>query len=335
MFSDVIKSSLEKEVVGQTWAVDTVVRGVTRLVSGMTPWERTFCAYLFLGPTGTGKTHLIQTLARMLHGSEQRILVVDCSGPATGDPGMILATQLAPLYAASRSNSRSGPLQAPPLSIIQIECIERGPKETPKVLAAALKTGQVMLPDGWRGSLKNCMIFLTSGLCAREILEEAPRIGFTGPQENGENGETDKIYTLCQEQTEKAFGSELVGRLDGLVIFHRLQEEHLGEILDGRFARLKRWLAVHGFQSELQPAARAFLLEKGRGNLRFGARDLLRAHQKFVEFPVADLLVSGRIPAGGTVCVDLRDDEKHLHFTMEAHPAGLASQPFQREIPVA
>ena len=265
VFSDVIKSQLEKEVVGQTWAVDTVVRGVTRLVSGLTPWERTFCAYLFLGPTGTGKTHLIGSLARMLHGSEQRVLVADCSGPASGDPGLILATQLAPLYSAARAGSRSSPLEAPPMSIIQIECLERGPKQISEVLAAALKTGQVMLPDGWRGSLGNCLIFLTSASCAREILEEAPRIGFTGPQEDGEDDETDRIYAQCQEQAEKTFGSELVGRLDGLVIFHRLQEEHLGEILDGRFARLKRWLADQGFRTELQPLARDFLLEKGRG----------------------------------------------------------------------
>jgi ATP-dependent Clp protease ATP-binding subunit ClpC len=129
-----------------------------------------------------------------------------------------------------------------------------------------------------------------------------------------------------------------VGRLDEMIIFHKLQEEHLSEILDRRASRLSGWLAQRGLRYELQPAAKAFLLERGRRNLRRGARDLVAAHRKFVEFPMADLLVSGRISVGGVVIVDRKADESHLHFTVtrpEAAESEIAGKPFLNEVPVS
>lgn len=334
MFSDVIKSALERELVGQTQAVNTVVRGVTRLVSGMTPRERMLCAYMFMGPTGTGKTHLIHTLSEILHGDQRRI-VVDCNHLVHGNPGVALVAQLAPLFAAPHmSGDRRCPLEAAPLSIIQVEFLERAPKEVCKVLTAALETGELDLGQGWRGSLRNCLTFLTSGLCAGEILNEGPRIGFTGGQEGAEEDGEDRVSKQCYEEAEKRFGRELMARLDGFLIFHGLQENQLSEILDRRAARLDVWLGSRGLRYELKAAARDYLLEKGRRDLRLGARDLLRAHQRLVEFPLADLLVSGRIPPGGLVLVDRRQDEEHFHFTLAESP-GVPAAPFVREIPVA
>lgn len=340
VFSDVIKAALEREVVGQTPAVNNVVRGVTRLMSGLTPRERTLCAYVFMGPPGTGKTYLIQTLARILHGNEERIVVADCGDFVHGDPRVTLATQLAPLFLSPRMQDGWPPapgalLEAPPLSIIQVEFLERGHKELYKTLASALETGQVTLPDGRRGSLRNCLVFLTSGLCAGEILDDAPRIGFSGSLNGDGEGEDEndaRLYKLCHDRAEEHFGSEIVGRVDGFMIFHRLQEEHLIQILDRRIDRLNRWLGGRGVQCDLQPSARDFLIAKGSRDLRFGARDLLRAHQKFVEFPVADLLVSQRIKPGESVLVDRRAGEDQLHFTVAARPASPA--PAVLEIPI-
>jgi ATP-dependent Clp protease ATP-binding subunit ClpA len=335
MLSDVIQSALEQEVAGQSRAVQSVVRGVTRALGGLVPRGGPHCAYLFIGPTGTGKTHLVRTLAKLLHGEQTRMVVADCTHFASGDPWSAFVNQLTPLFVHPRMEGKWSVLDTPPLSIILIDYLERGRPEVSKALAAALETGRVALPEGRQGSLRNCLLFITSSLCSREILDEAPGIGFAGGLEEESGGVQEKLFKTCHAEAEEHFGADLIGRLDALVIFHRLQEPHLSGILDRLLLGLNRCAAPRGFRVELLPAAREFLVERGRKNLRLGARDLVRAHRRFVEFPVSDLLVSGRIPPGGLIVVDQQAEQEHLHFSIRRQEAGApaATGPL-REIPV-
>jgi len=219
------------------------------------------------------------------------------------------------------------------LSIIHLEYLERAPREVAKTLAVALETGQVQLPGGRRGSLRDCLVFITTTLCSAEILDEAPRIGFTVTVDDEEaSTEQARVFRECRTKAEQQFGEDLVGRLDGLVMFHRLQEEHLSQVLDRRLHRLNRYLLARGFQAVLAPEARDYLVERGRRDLRMGALDLIRTHQRLVEFPLADMLISGRIPPGATVRIERRPEEEHLHFTV-SEPVG-ADRGASREVPV-
>jgi ATP-dependent Clp protease ATP-binding subunit ClpA len=307
------------------------------VASGLTPRERAFCAYLLVGPTGTGKTQLVRTLARTLHGDDGRLVVADCARILPDDPWQALAAQLAPLFGVATSNGW-GTLEAPPLSILLIEHLERGSAEIFQALAAALESGQIMLPPGRRGNLRNCLIFLTTGLCSREILDQSPRIGFTMALTDDENEADKKLHQVCLERAQQEFGTDFVAQLDGLLVFHKLEPAHLAESLDRRVARVSQWMAARGFGCEMRPAAREFLLERGGGDLRRGARDLVNVHRKFVEFPLADLMISRRIPPGGLVVVDRRPGEAHLHFTVtppqDAVSAGSARTAPTREVPV-
>lgn len=330
MFSDAVKSALEAEVAGQPRAIASLVQGVTRAVSGLVPQEGPLCAYMFMGPSGTGKTHLVQTLAKTLHGDPRRLIVADCTHFVHGDPWLAFVSQLAPMFSNGHDPGAWGsgcPLlpggtpaprkwavaECPPLSIILVEYLERGRAEIVKSLAVALETGRVMLPEGRQGSLRNCIIVLTTGLCAREILEEGHRIGFAG---SADEEERDKIFKTCYAEAQKHYGTDLLARLDDFIVFHRLREDHLSDILSRLVRGLNRWLGGRGSRCELTSAARDFLLERGRRHLQMGARELLRAHRRFLEFPLGDLTISGGVPPGGLILVDHGGEEKNLHFTI-------------------
>jgi ATP-dependent Clp protease ATP-binding subunit ClpA len=323
VFSDVLKAALEKEIAGQPAAIASAVRGATRLMSGLTPSERNWCAYMFMGPSGTGKTQLVRTLAQTLHGEGRGLFIADCTQFVHADPWTAFAVQLAPMFSRPRIEEGSALLEAAPFSVLLIEYLERGRKEISKALTAALDTGRVALPGGRIASLDRCLLFITTSLCSREILEESSRIGFQGNAAL----EEDRVSKACRTQAEEHFGEDLVNRLDAIVVFHRLQEDQIGEIFDRRFDRMNRWIADRGFHCDLLPAARLFLLERSRGDTKLGARELARVFRRFLEFPVADLLISRRIPSDGLVIIDHMPGEEHLHFTVTQGPAVHAASP--------
>jgi ATP-dependent Clp protease ATP-binding subunit ClpC len=323
MFSDVLKAALESEIAGQPAAIASAVRGTTRVMSGLTPRERSWCAYMFMGPSGTGKTQLVRTLAQTLHGEGQGLCIADCTQFLHGDPWSAFSAQIAPMFSQPRFEDGGALLTAAPFSVLLIEYLERGRKEIGKALTAGLDSGRLTLPGGRLGSLRGCLVFITTSLCSREILEASPRIGFAGTSDAGL--EDDRVLKACREQAEEHFGEDLVNRLDSLVVFHRLQDEHIGEIFDRRFDRMNRWIGTQGFRCELQPAARTFLLERSRGDVKLGARELVRVFRRFLEFPVADLMISRRIPSGGLVLIDHIEGQEHLHLTVTQSHAVAAS----------
>lgn len=329
MFSDVIKSALEKEVAGQQRAVNSIVRGATRAVSGLMPSDTPRCSYMLMGPTGTGKTHVVRTLARVLQGDSTRLVVADCSHFVQGDPWTALVGQLAPLFVVPRPGAHWSILDTPPLSILLIDYLERGRPELSKALAAALETGHLTLPDGRMGSLRNTLVFITSSLCAAEIFDQGAGIGFSGAVEGNTGEDGEKLFRSCHAEAEEHFGADLMARLDALLLFHPLRQEDLAGILDRMFEELNRQIGLRGFGCRLLEPAKEFLVKKGGENLRFGARDLVRAHRRFVEFPVGDLMVSGRIPSGGLVLIDHKPGSETLHFTIR--PGGSEHMAAPRE----
>lgn len=317
MVSLQLQAALERDVVGQTRAVTTITRTVTIALSGLANPDSPLGIYLLVGPSGTGKTHLARSLARRLHGDTRRLVVADCAQLSGRNEGLIFARQIAPFFGSEVPEFQGQVRGMAPLSILLIERLERARPEFVEALVAVLESGSVPLPDGKCGSLRGCLVLLTSGLCSREIYEAGrPEIGFS-PASDIEESEKARIYQQCAAAAEKRWGTELLSHIDDLIVFHRLGPHHLPHIVRRLEAELNRRLATLPAVCSLDRDAARFLEARAGRFLRHGAWVLVKAFRRFVVFPLADLASSGRLAPGSRVRIGIDGDDR-LRFTVDA-----------------
>lgn len=316
MLSHRIQSFLEREVVGQSRAVNTLTRSLTVALSGIDSLETPIGSYLFLGPSGTGKSHLARALARMLGGQSDRLAVVDCNQFGGGNDLQAMAGQIAPHFQKSGGNE-DGHLAMPRPSILLVENLEAAKRGFVQALLGMIETGTLRLSEGHQGSLAGCLVLLTSNLCAGEIYgEDRQEIGFSTGALDLEERERARIYEVCASAVEKRWGSVLVGHLDDLIVFHRLRQCHFPLILERQLETLNERLASRRIRVEIEPEARAYLLERGAGYPRHGAWFLVKSFRRYVVFPVADMVADGTT-ANARVQLEL-DEERRLRFVVRA-----------------
>jgi ATP-dependent Clp protease ATP-binding subunit ClpC len=312
-----IRCALEREVVGQPRPLETLVRTLTvataRLANPVSPLG----IYLFVGPSGTGKTHLARSVATFLHGDPRRLVVLDCIQLGGREEWSTVARQLSPYFRYSASEQSDSVLTMGPLSVLLVEHLEWARPEIVQSLVTAIETGYLMLPDGKCGSLTGCLVLMTSNLCARDIYDAGrPEIGFS-PAKEIEDTEKARIYQLVTNAAEKQWGPDFLGHLDDLLVFHRLREHHLPFILRRLVLQLNSRLASRRVACEIDPEAAEFLLSRGATYLRSGAWILVRVFRRFVLFPVADLVHSRSLPPGSLVRVSREGDDR-LRFDILA-----------------
>ena len=316
MLSFRLRSALERAVIGQHRAVQTILRTVTVALGGLGNRETPLGVYLLVGPSGTGKTHLACSLARLLHGSTRRLMVVDCIQLTERDGWPAIARQISPHFRFPTAGQDSV-LSMAPLSILLVEHLEAARPQVVQALVNSLETGLWMLPEGKCGTLRGSIVLMTSKLCSREIFEAGRQeMGFSPATPDLEETEKARIYQLCVNAAEKQWGSDFLAHLDDLVVFHRLRASSLPAILDRLLLELNQQLSARQVTCHLDPAAVQFLSERSSHYLRHGAWMLGKLFRRFVVFPVADLLSSGRVRAGSRVLVEL-DEAERLRFQVE------------------
>ena len=315
MLSLSLRCALEREVVGQPRPLNTIVRSVTVALAGLAETESPLGIYLFVGPSGTGKTHMAQSVARLLHGDPRKLVVADCIQMAGRDEWSALPSQLAPSFRHPAPGHAGSVLAMAPLSILLVEHLEWARPEIVQALVAALETGYLMLPDGKCGSLGGCLVLMTSNLCAREIYDAGrSEIGFSPAQEIEET-EKARIYQLVSTAAEKQWGSDLLAHLDDLLVFHRLREGHLPFILRRLLVGLNQQLAPRRISCGIDAQVERYLIARGARFLRQGAWVLVKVFRRFVLFPMADLVHGGRLQPGSRVLVTL-DSGDRLRFSV-------------------
>ena len=332
------EAALRSKVVGQDEAIEAVVAVFQVYCACLNAPGRPVGNLLFLGPTGSGKTRIVEAAAEVLFGEKRAVVKIDCAefqhsheiAKLIGSPpGYLGHRDTHPLITdESLSQYHTDKLK---LSFLLFDEIEKASDALWQLLLGILDKATLTLGDTRRVDLSQTVIFLTSNLGAREITAlVSTKMGFVEPSPESADGLNVKLQRTAIEAARRRFSPEFMNRLDRVVVFHQLQPKQLGEILDIELAVVQQQVLDAGrvpFMFHVMPAAKAFLLREGT-DLRYGARHLKRAIARQVVSPLANLLASGQVELGDMVCIDWDGDARCLVFQNHGPaPPSLAPPP--------
>jgi ATP-dependent Clp protease ATP-binding subunit ClpA len=333
------EAALRSKIVGQDEAIEGVVSVFQVFCAGMNAPGRPVGNLLFLGPTGSGKTRIVEAAAEILFGDNKAVVKIDCAefqhsheiAKLIGSPPGYLGHRDTHPIITEESLSQYHTEQLK-LSFVLFDEIEKASDALWQLLLGILDKATLTLGDTRRVDLSQTIIFLTSNLGAREITAlVSKRMGFVEPSPESAASVSLKLERTAVEAARRRFSPEFMNRLDRVVVFHQLQSEQLQEILDIELAVVQRQVLDAGripFMFRVMPEAKAFLLREGT-DLRYGARHLKRAIARHVVSPLANLLASGQVDLGDMVCIDWDGNARRLVFENHgpAPPTPVPQQP--------
>ncbi len=302
-----LDEELHQRVIGQDEAVTAVAEAVIRARSGLKDPNRPIGSFIFLGPTGVGKTELARALAEFLFDDERAMIRIDMSEYQEkhtvarligAPPGYIGYEEGGQLTEAVRRR---------PYSVVLFDEIEKAHHDVFNVMLQILDDGRLTDGQGRTVDFRNTIVIMTSNIGSQRILEYRGTFG-------GEGYERMKEAVL--EEMRHHFRPEFLNRVDEIIVFHALSEEHLKRIVEIQLGRLRARLAERHIALELTDAARENLIRTGY-DPHYGARPLKRAIQKKIETPLGRLLLKGEVRDGQTVMVDAESAGGDLRFVPE------------------
>src|ERR1019366_8274888 len=325
------EGGLRRKIVGQDEAVQAVVDLYQVFRAGLNSPGRPVGNLLFLGPTGAGKTRIVEAAAEILFGDPRAVIKVDCAefqhsheiAKLIGSPpGYLGHRETHPLITQEAlAQYHTEKLK---LSFLLFDEIEKASDSLWQLLLGILDKATLTLGDNRRVDLSATMIFLTSNLGGGGITElMTGGMGFVQPSDKREDKLDGKVERTAQEAAKKKFSPEFMNRLDKVVVFHPLHPEQLEQILEIELGMVQQRVLETGlgqFLFRVTPAARRFLLQEGT-DMKYGARHLKRAIEKFVVYPLANLLATEQIRFGDMLVVDWDGKSTHLSFQKEGEGA--------------
>jgi len=321
---------LSGKVVGQSHAMNAIVPYVYMYQSGLSPEGRPAAVFLLLGPTGTGKTKTVEAIAELLHGSEKKLLKIDCgefqmdheTAKLVGaPPGYLGHRETVPLLTQQQLTDATS--EGCDLALVLFDEIEKAAPSITSLLLGILDKGILRLGDNSVVNFEKSLIFFTSNLGAREMLKEInPHIGFqSGSSTKTPVDLTNKIQAIGLGAVRKRFSPEFVNRIDAVVTYRPLDAEALELILDHDVRNLQKHvnsrLGDRCFQIEVTPESRQFLLQKGVSK-EYGARELKRTIHRELTQPLATMVARSEIGPGAMVRVDLDAERQSLVITADS-----------------
>jgi len=322
-----MEEELHKRIIGQHEAIVAISKAVRRSRSGLRDIKRPIGSFIFLGPTGVGKTELARALAAYLFEKEDNLIRIDMSEYMESfavsrlvgaPPGYVGYDEGGQLSEAVRRN---------PYSVVLLDEIEKAHPEVYNILLQIMEDGRLTDSHGRVIDFKNVILIMTSNIGARSIQGER-EMGFgrlaTGPKSAEEiSRQMDSIKGRITDELKRVFRPEFLNRVDETIIFHPLSAEEINEVVTLMLDRVSKQIAQKGMDFEVTDAAKRYLAREGF-DPQYGARPLRRAVQRLVEDPLSEEILLGKFDANDTVLVDV-DPERGITFRKGA-PLGLEGE---------
>ncbi len=283
-----MEDELSQWVVGQGDAVQAVSRAVRRSRAGLQDPNRPIGSFIFLGPTGVGKTELTKALARFLFDDDSALVRMDMSEYMEKHSVARLIGAPPGYVGYEEGGALTEAVRRKPYQVVLFDEIEKAHPDVFNVLLQVLDDGRLTDGQGRTVDFRNTMIIMTSNLGAEYLTQL------------GENDDSDMVRDQVMDVVRSHFRPEFLNRVDEIILFHRLKRGEMGAIVDIQLTRLRQLLADRKITLELDDEARAFLADKGY-DPAYGARPLKRAVQKYVQDPLAEQILQGNFPDGSTI----------------------------------
>ncbi len=301
-----MEDELHKRVIGQEEAIIAVSKSIRRARAGIKDPKRPTGSFIFLGPSGVGKTELARTLAEFLFGDEDALIQVDMSEYMEKHSVSRLVGSPPGYIGYDEGGQLTEAVRRKPYSVVLLDEIEKAHPDVFNILLQILEDGRLTDAQGRKVDFRNTIVIMTSNIGAGTISKNQT-LGFSIGDESGLSYEDMKERVLGE--LKKVFRPELLNRIDEVIVFHKLTKEEITTIVDLVLRRLREQMGEHEVAIELTDEAKELLVEKGY-DPAMGARPLRRAIQRYIEDPLADFVLGRSLEPGSTILVERKDEEE-------------------------
>ncbi len=305
---------LKGAVIGQDEAISKVVKAIQRNRVGLKDPRKPIGSFIFLGPTGVGKTELARALARHMFDSDDALIRVDMSEYMEKFSLSRLIGAPPGYVGYEEGGQLTEKVRRKPYSVVLLDEIEKAHPDIFNILLQVLDDGQLTDGLGRKVDFKNTMIIMTSNIGVRQLKDFGAGVGFTTSAKSQSAEDVSK--GVIEKALKRTFSPEFLNRIDDVIIFNQLDESHIALIIDIIMKDVLKRLGALGFKLDLKEAAKKFIAEKGYDQ-QFGARPLHRAIQKYLEDPLAEELLNQKIKEGDTVVADYSEKEGKIIFKID------------------
>ncbi len=302
-------NNIKHKIIGQDEAVEKVVRAIRRNRVGLKDPNKPIGSFIFLGPTGVGKTQLTKALSQEVFDSEEALIRIDMSEYMEKFAVSRLVGAPPGYVGYEEGGQLTEQVRRKPYSVILLDEIEKAHPDVFNLLLQALDDGQMTDSLGRKISFKNTIIIMTSNIGARELKDFGQGIGFN--TSSTEQNKADNNRSVIEKALKRAFAPEFLNRIDDVIIFNNLCKKDITQIIDIEMNSLLERINILGYTVKISKKAKDFIAEKGF-DARFGARPLKRAIQKYFEDPLSEEIINAQIKEGDNISVDLNKEKTHL-----------------------
>ena len=308
-----LEEELHKRVIGQDEAVVAVSKAVRRARAGLKDPKRPIGSFLFLGPTGVGKTELARALAVALFGDETAMIRLDMSEYMEKHTVSRLVGAPPGYVGYEEGGQLTDAVRRKPYSVILLDEVEKAHADFFNILLQVLDDGRLTDSQGRTVDFRNTVIIMTSNLGAKALRKDSPELGFLAAKKADSNTEDVSVVNFKEakksvmDSVKRHFRPEFLNRIDEMIVFHALTSNDLKQIVTILMDTVVKRLGDMGLSLEISPAAMDMLVKEG-SDFSMGARPLKRAIQRLIEDPISDLILQGNAPKGATIKADVEDE---------------------------